>query len=578
MKNALKLLIDNSKTIIFGLMLIVVGLFTQINQAPYLYLLENNNLFIYDWSVIAERLAIPGGGAYLIAAFLTQFFHLPFVGAIITTLCYGLIVWGSYQIIRKLYKGPALSGLAFLPIVFLLLSLENSLYRYQGHIAFLLMVLALWVYTSLMDKPWWMKWLIGVIASSLLYWFIGSAALVFVLGAILMDILCLTPKWYLSILYIPAAVVMGVLAYQYAAVADWHTAFTPLMYYDMVFTYYFQLYAWGLFLLLPILAILLKYIPFKASIQRFIAVVGAIITCYILMSFYGLVHTASNEKIAKQQYYTEQQDWETVIGLSNPGEPVNFISYLNLALAKQNQLIDKLFVYNQQPPMELTGRDAETRTGLMMAAYVYQSWGCHAAAMKNAFDANLTTSGDYHPRALQLMIQHNLAMGAYEVAEKYISFLEKTLFYRQEAAAYRGFLYRPELVDADKWLGNVKKSIAHEDSYLVSLLGLNLSEIVHANPQNNIALQFYQAYLLLTLDWQFMEEYAYWHRANREEPLPERFQEALASLAQGDPERCKAYGVGEKVMQHYRNLQSGRMPSHYGRSYWKYLYDHGVKF
>jgi hypothetical protein len=60
--------------------------------------------------------------------------------------------------------------------------------------------------------------------------------------------------------------------------------------------------------------------------------------------------------------------------------------------------------------------------------------------------------------------------------------------------------------------------------------------------------------------------------------LPERFQEALASLAQGDPERCKAYGVGEKVMQHYRNLQSGRMPSHYGCSYWKYLYDHGVKF
>ena len=440
MKNALKLLINNSKTIIFALMLIVVGLFTQINQAPYLYLLENNNLFIYDWSVIAERLAIPGGGAYLIAALLTQFFHLPFVGAIITPLCYALIVWGSYQIIRKLYKGPALSGLAFLPIVFLLLSLENSLYRYQGHIAFLLMVLALWAYTSLMDKRWWMKWIIGLIASLLLYWFIGSAALVFVLGAILMDILCLTPKWYLSILYIPVIVLEAAWAYQSAAVADWHTAFTPLMYYDMVFTYYFQLYAWGLFLLLPILAILLKYIPFKASIQRVIAVVGAVITCYILLSFYSLVHTASNEKIAKQQYYTEQQDWEAVIGLSNPGEPVNFISYLNLALAKQNQLIDKLFVYNQQPPMELTGRDAETRTGLMMAAYVYQSWGCHAAAMKNAFDANLTTSGDYHPRALQLMVQHNLAMGAYEVAEKYISFLEKTLFYRQEAAAYRGFL------------------------------------------------------------------------------------------------------------------------------------------
>lgn len=578
MKNTLKWLTENVQAGIFLLMLIVVGLFTQLNQAPYLYLLENNNLFLYDWDVIAERLAIPGGGAYLLAGLLTQFFHLPFVGAIVTTLCYGLMVWGSYQIIGKLCKGPALSGLAFLPIVFLALSLENSMYRYQGHIAFLLMVLALWAYANLSDKRWWLKWLIGMIVSPFLYWLIGSAASVFVLGAILMDIFRLTSKWYLDILYIPAMVVVGVWAYQTAAVADWHTAFTPLMYYDMIFTYYFQLYAWGLFLLLLVLAILLKIIPFKASVQRLIALVGAVITCYILLSYYGLVHTASNEKIAKQQYYTEHQDWEAIIALSNPGEPVKFISYLNMALAKQNMLIDKLFVYNQQPPMELTGRDADTRTGLMMAAYVYQSWGCHAAAMKNAFDANLTTSGDYHPKALLLMIQHNLAMGAYKVAEKYISFLEKTLFYRQEAEMYRQFLYSDYLVEKDKWLGNIKKSIAHEDSYLVSLLGLNLSEIVHANPQNNIALQFYQAYLLLTLDWQFMEEYAYWHQANREEPLPERFQEALASLAQGDPERCKSYGVGEKVMQHYRNLQSGRMPSHYGHSYWKYLYDHGVKF
>lgn len=578
MKNIVNCLKNNLSLVIFLLMLVCVGCFTHYRQGVYLYLFENNNLFIYDWNVIAERLAIPGGGAYLIASLLTQFFHLPYVGALVTTVCYGLIVWGSYQIISKLYKGHALSGLAFLPIVFLVLSLENSLYRYQGHIAFLLMVLALWAYTSLSDKRWWMKWLIGMVASAFLYWFIGSAALVFVLGAILMDALRLTSKWYLSILYIPVVAFEVVWAYQSAAVADWHTAIMPLMYYDMIFTYYFQLYAWGLFLLLPILAVLLKYIPFKASIQRFIAFAGVVITCYILISFYGLVHTASNEKIAKQQYYTEQQDWEAIINLAYPGESVNFISYLNMALAKQNMLLDKLFVYNQQPPMELTGRDAETRTGLMMAAYVYQSWGCHAAAMKNAFDANLTTSGDYHPRALQLMVQHNLAMGAYEVAEKYISFLEKTLFYRQEAKAYRRFLYHPELVDADKKLGDLKKSIAQEDSYLVTLLGLNLSESLDANPENKVTMQFYQAYLLLTLDWPSMEEYVYWHQTHYKEPLPERFQEAMASLAQGDPERCKAYGVGEKVMQHYRNLQSGRMPSHYGRSFWKYLYDHGVKF
>lgn len=578
MKNIIKWLADNLQTVFFWMLLIGIAVFTEYRQGVYLYLLENNNLFIYDWDVIAQRLVVPGGGAYLIAGLLTQFFHLPYVGSVITTICYGLMVWASYRIVGKIYKGQALMGLAFLPVVFLLLSLENSYYRFQGHVAFLLTSLALWGYVSLPNKRWLLKCCIGMVASALLYWFVGSAVSVFVLGALLMDLLRLSPKWYLDLLYVPAAIVAGVYAYDLALVADWAHAFTPLMYYDMIFTYYFQLYAWGLFLLLPLLAVLLKHIPFKSSVQRVIGLGGVVLVVYLLLSFYDIVHSYSLDKQSRQQYYAEKGDWERVVNLSRPGESVGFISYLNLALAKQGQLVDKLFVYNQQPPAELTGRLADERAGLMMAAYVYQSWGCHAAALKNAFDTNLTTSGGYHPRALQLMVQHNLVMGAYGVAGKYISYLEKTLFYRQWAKEYRSFLCNPTSIGEDSWLGNLERSIPNEDYYLVTLLGLNLKEIIHANPQNKIALQYYQAYLLLTLDWEFMEDYAYWHQAHYEEPLPERFQEAMASLAQGDPERCKAYGVGEKVMQHYRDLQNGRMPSHYGRSYWKYLYDHGVKF
>lgn len=574
----MKWLTDNLQLVVFLLILVGIGVFTECNQWAYLYLQENNNLFIYDWDVIAQRLVVPGGGAYLIAGLLTQFFHLSYVGSVITTICYGLMVWAGYRIVGKIYKGQALMGLVFLPVVFLLLSFENSYYRFQGHVAFLLALVALWAYSSLPNKRWIVKCCVGIVSCALLYWLIGSAAIVFALGAWLIDLLRLTPKCVLGIFYIPVTIAMGVYAYKMAFVADWHYAFTPLMYYDMIFTYYFQLYAWGLFVLLLLVGALLDKIPFKLFIQRGIGVAGVLFVTYLLLSFYAVVHTKSLEKLARQQYYAEQGDWEGVVEQSHPGESVGFISYLNLALAKQGQLVDKLFVYNQQPPTELTGRDAETRTGLMMAAYVYQSWGCHAAALKNAFDANLTTSGGYHPRALQLMVQHNLVMGAYGVAEKYISYLEKTLFYRQWAKDYRRFLYSDYSVGKDAFLGSIKQSIPHDDYYLVTLLGLNLKEIIHANPQNKIALQYYQAYLLLTLDWNTIEDYAYWHQAHYEEPLPERFQEAMASLAQGDPERCKAYGVGEKVMQHYRDLQNGRMPSHYGRSYWKYLYDHGVKF
>lgn len=579
MKNTHIILKDSVQQIVFWLMLIFIGLFTQFNQATYLYLLENNNLFIYDWDVISQRLFLPGGGAYLVAGLLTQFFHLPYVGAIITTLCYALMVYAIYRIILKLYQGSMFCGLAFLPVVFLILSLENGLYRYQGHIAYLLAILALWAYSSLPAKRWLMKCVIGIVATAFLYWFVGSAALLFSLGALLVDLLRFTPKWYLGVLYLSTHFLMGTLAYHGALVSNWHYAFTPLMYYDMIFTYFFQLYAWGLFLLLLILAGLLRYLPpFKTPIQQIVGVAGSILSAYLLFSFYSVVHTSSLEKQAKQQYYAEQGDWEAIVNLSQPGEPVNFISYLNLALAKQNKLLDRMLVYSQQPPVGLSGREADMRTGLIMAAYVYQAWGAQAASLKNAFEANLTTSGDYHPKALQMLVQHNLVIGADKVAEKYISYLEKTLFYRQWAKEHRRFLSNPALVESDSILGNFKQSIPLDDSYLVTLLGLNLNEIVNANPQNKIALQYYQAYLLLTLDWSNIEDYAYWHQANYDEPLPERFQEAMASLAQGDPERCKAYGVGEKVMQHYRNLQNGRMPSHYGRSFWKYLYDHGVKF
>lgn len=578
MKNLISWFTTNLRIIIFLLMLVGVGLFTQFNQSYYLYLLENNNVFLYDWTIITDRLAVPGGGAFLIAALLTQFFHLPYVGALVTTLCYGLMAWASYRIISKLYQGPALTAFVFLPIVFLILSLENTQYRYQGHIAFLLVVLAVWVYISIPQKRWVLRWTVGMVISACLYWFAGSATWIFVIVALLMDLFRLSPKAYLSILYLPVMALLGIYAYYTAVVPDWHYTFTPLMYYDMLFTYYFQMYAWGLCCLLVVLAALLKYIPFKMSIQRVIAVGGGIFVVYLLFSFYSLVHTHSIGKNAKQQYYTEQEDWQEVVKLSRPGEPVNFISYLNLALAKQNQLIDKLFIYNQQIPVDITDEEAGSRTGLIMAAYVSHAWGSQAGALKHAFDANLNTMSGYHPKALQLLVQHNLIIGADEVAEKYISMLEKMLFYRQWANDYRRFLDRPDLVDADPTLGNLKRSLPQEDGYLVTILGLNLSEIIGSNPQNKIALQFYQAYLLLTLDWEGMDNYALWHRDNLKEPLPERIQEALVSLAQGDPERCKAYGVGEKVMQHYRKLQQGAMPSHYARSFWKYLYDHGVKF
>ena len=82
-----------------------------------------------------------------------------------------------------------------------------------------------------------------------------------------------------------------------------------------------------------------------------------------------------------------------------------------------------------------------------------------------------------------MLIQTNLVLGSYKVAEKYISLLEKTLFYSEWASSMRHFLNQPEAIKEDGTLGELYRALPVTDEYVKydGLLG-DMRDILEVYP------------------------------------------------------------------------------------------------
>lgn len=481
------------------LMTLLLGICTQHLQEFRFYTLEGEHLLVYDRYWIREMLAQPGGIAQLAASFLSQFMRSPGAGALAASLCYGLILWGTWQVLRKSCSSLQAAALACWPTIFLVLCLENGSYRFQGHVAYTVAVLALWGYSALPAR--WGQWrlITGISLSFLLYEGVGSVALLFSIAACLHE--WSRCKWsWLSVSYPLTVVAAGLAAMQQGGTIDAEWALTPLMYYDWDSTYYIPFYAW---LALPLMQTvsygLRSFCKFRFRTQGVITAGSYLFAFLLLFHLYGKVHSVSQEKLMKEQFYAEQGRWDEIIALNPPGSTVYFISYLNLALAQKNRLTECFFHYRQHAPVPLMGLKPKSADGLSLMARVYAEWGYAAAAQQAAFESGLVQPGGIRPSSMKIMIRCNLAYGEYALAEKYIRILEKTYSYRKWAEEQRQFLGRDDRIEADPVLGMLRASIPQTDSYL-RRHGLlqDLDDILNANPRQSVARQFREAYVMLT--------------------------------------------------------------------------------
>lgn len=479
-KNTMKGTIRN--ILIFTGIAVVAWLGIHHVQEFRFYNLECSDLFLYDWADIAGRLKQAGGLALVASSFLTQFMGIPYVGAAIATLIYMLSAWILCRILGKSGASEALAGFSFLPSAFLFLCLENEYYLFNGHVAFLLVLAALWGYVSLPRQRWGLRLVAGVAALPLLYHAVGSAAVVFAVSAFVVEISSLRIRGLWAVAY-PALMVIAAFAYVRTGLADsWEAALTPYMYYNYPSTYFFPLYAWAVVPLLVMAAGLLPDFSRKPKAAVAVSAVGLVFSFILAGNFYTQVHSRSTYRLIQEQHWAYKGDWDSIIETADRRQPTYLISYLNLALAQKNQLLENFRYYNPQQIGSVMLPVPNIKLGMSLQSCVYLSWGYVSAARQSAFDANMVTSGMRNPLQLKVLVQTNMAAGDHEVAQKYRNILSRTLFYREWAENV------PEL---DVKLPSEDEYVRHD-----GMIG-DMEDILAANPSNRIMSQFYELYKIL---------------------------------------------------------------------------------
>ena len=265
-----------------AVVLMAVGI--HLTQEFRFYNIESVNLFLYDRADIASKLLQPGGIALLLSSFMTQFMCIPYLGTVITALLYlltGIMTFRIMSVISPI--GPLMAGFSFIPAAFLFLCLENDYYMYHGHVAFILALAAILAYACFPQEKPLIRAVAGLIIVPLLYQASGSAAIVFAVSALVLDIARYGFRGLPALIY-PAILLLTAWIYVRMSLADgWESALTPFMYYSNPSTYFFPLYAWASVPLLMLVSIGLRRLNLKSKAS--VAVSAAGLACSFIIAW-----------------------------------------------------------------------------------------------------------------------------------------------------------------------------------------------------------------------------------------------------------------------------------------------------
>ena len=156
----------------FTLMLVVaVFLFWWEGYPHALSYQEQYQLFLFDGGYFSGKLQVAGGLADYIGEFLTQFYFIPWLGALLLAVLFGLLQHLFYRLLRKLQPSSSapssfLFVLSFLPPVLLLWHMgdENVMLSYAVALCAALLTARL-----MMRTGWWADLLVV----PLFYWLFG---------------------------------------------------------------------------------------------------------------------------------------------------------------------------------------------------------------------------------------------------------------------------------------------------------------------------------------------------------------------------------------------------------------------
>lgn len=437
---------------------IIAFAYLAVKAQDLFYVVQAQDLFVYDhthFDLISEQ---PGWLASYAGSFLTQFAYYPLLGIALFVVLLTLLAW----LVKWAFRIPAqLSPLALVPSVLVVMFVMGWDYgifasRHYGNlfspIVGLICSMLLIGLLNLL-KNIWVRYACTLVAYVLLYPVLGVYALlaaVISAGYPMVTEVGLTRRLYAAGMLVLFVIVTNIEVRRlFPSFNDHFSWIAGLPYMDFYKTQeiWIPVYIAGAFLfLLPVIVELFK----KASPRAATIVSGIVaLAAVILVPIRSFNDSNFRTLVAVEHAYGVGEDDKVLELCVNQEKPIrSIILYRNIELWKRGQLLDKMFQYTWSS--DTIHSQNERMNTFISGARVYQQYTFWNFSYRWAVERMVKNKPSYVD--LQLMAKDIVYNHEPELADKYLSKLESTLFYKDWASSQRRLLDVSVLHKDSLWL------------------------------------------------------------------------------------------------------------------------------
>lgn len=438
---------------------------------------EQNQLFLFTWDYLAERMVVAGGLADYIAEFITQFNYIPVLGEVLMAI---LFVIFQRSIARTIGKDEWYL-MSFIAPVMMLAYMSDFFVLLSYMVALTIAVQLCALYRKHPNVIW------SSIATVLGYWLIGPAVFVFTVYAALKE----RNKYSLILISLAIATVF-VSKLTYMEQYPWKTVLCGVNYYRMAVTVpAMQVYI-AIASVLP--AVLSEFLP------RPKAYINALLGLAVVAGGVWGIHKSYNKDIAELVAYenlVRHEDWNTVLKRAEKYQPNSELGSVtvNLALIMSGRgaELPEFKQYGTRGLIQPRVRDYLSNSA---SSEVFWRLGMINECLRYAFDTqeslvNNRKSGRWMSRIAECQMLN----GRYDAAEKYLDILSHSLFYRKWAEDQRQYLRDEEAIMSNNVYAYLK-TVRYKEDFLFFYPEMDkmLAKLYFENNNNVVAAWYYQAW------------------------------------------------------------------------------------
>ncbi len=554
----------------------------------HLYFIEQLQIFLLTPAHFLSYFSKPGFLSSYIGDFLTQFYYLSGGGPAVISLTLMLLWLLVRKLLNRWYGMDNGYLRPLIPSVFSWIALCDPEFPLSAVIGLLIAIVSFLVYVSIgretIRKP------AGILMIPALYVLVGSGYLLFAVLAAGYELAAVRKNrtvLYASVMFLVLVLVPPQMRQFYDITLLQSYTWIDEITRHVRFINYLPL----LSVPATVLAAWLSFDKLKfPSVEKISPLAGFIVMVLALSAGILLNARFTREKILKLDYKAAAGRWEEVYELSQRYRLRNNIAtyYTNMSLAKLGLMPEKLMEFYQPAATGLfiPVNANENYLTITFSNEVYWQLGDVNAAQHSALLGMIFSPRSRSSRLMKRLAEINIVNGEYEVAEKYLKILEKTLFHRRWAEARRIFLFNEDECSRSPWISSKRSVIPSEDLLKAgNEYRLTLEMLIGSNPDNRMAVDYLLCYDLLIKDLDsFRANLKRFLPPEMSGPLARVYQEALLiGIASGrdsrddyknyifDPENLRRIAEYMKIYEETGG-DGRKLEPDYGTAYWFYFH------